>query len=170
MAAQLAGKGYGRQLREAIALDAALRYVLAMENNHPNTTPGGRAPKQFSDVPASRKAADVAQWLEEHKALRVVCLDLEEQGGFADALIIASAGSVRHAQSLADGVSLMCREKNYEFLRTEGYATGQWILVDMNDIIVNIFQEPVRDLYALEALWGHGSGAAKTAGQEDRGE
>lgn len=159
-----------RQFWEAIALDAALRYVLAMENNHPNTTPGGRAPKQFSDLPASRKAADVAQWLEEHKALRVVCLDLEEQGGFADALIIASAGSVRHAQSLADGVSLMCREKNYEFLRTEGYATGQWILVDMNDIIVNIFQEPVRDLYALEALWGHGSGAAKTAGQEDRGE
>ena len=88
----------------------------------------------------------------------------------ADALIIASAGSVRHAQSLADGVSLMCREKNYEFLRTEGYAAGQWILVDMNDVIVNIFQEPVRELYALEALWGHGSAAAKTAGREDRGE
>ncbi|WP_291301274.1 ribosome silencing factor [Desulfovibrio sp. MES5] len=159
-----------RQLREVIALDPALRYVLAMENNHPNTPSGGSAPKQFSEVPASRKAADVVQWLEEHKALRVVCIDLEGQVGFADALIIASAGSVRHAQSLADGVSLMCREKNYEFLRTEGYATGQWILVDMNDVIVNIFQEPVRELYALEALWGHGSGAAQTAGREGRGE
>ncbi|MDY0259380.1 ribosome silencing factor [Desulfovibrio sp.] len=141
-----------------------------MENNHLNTPSGGRAPKQFSDVPASRKAADLVQWLEEHKALRVVSIDFEGQGGFADALIIASAGSVRHAQSLADGVSLMCREKNYEFLRTEGYAAGQWILVDMNDVIVNIFQEPVRELYALEALWGHGSAAAKTAGREDRGE
>ena len=93
-----------------------------MENNQLNTPSGGRAPKQFSDVPASRKAADLVQWLEEHKALRVVSIDFEGQGGFADALIIASAGSVRHAQSLADGVSLMCREKNYEFLRTEGYA------------------------------------------------
>ena len=59
-----------------------------MENNHPNTPSGGRAPKQFSEVPASRKAADMVQWLEEHKALRVVCIDLEGQGGFADALII----------------------------------------------------------------------------------
>ena len=136
-----------------------------MENNHLNTPSGGRAPKQFSDVPASRKAADLVQWLEEHKALRVVSIDFEGQGGFADALIIASAGSVRHAQSLADGVSLMCREKNYEFLRTEGYAAGQWILVDMNDVIVNIFQEPVRELYALEALWGHTPGKGTTAGQ-----
>ena len=148
-----------------IALDPALRYVLAMENNHPNTPAGGRAPIQFSDVPASRKAADVAQWLEEHKALRVVCLDLEGEGSFADVLVVAGANSVRHAQSLADGVAQLCREHNYEFLRTEGYATGQWILVDMNDVIVNIFQEPVRELYALEALWGHGSGKGTAAGQ-----
>lgn len=137
-----------------------------MENNHPNTPAGGRAPIKFSDVPASRKAADVAQWLEEHKALRVVCIDLEGEGSFADVLIVASANSVRHAQSLADGVALLCRENNYEFLRTEGYATGQWILVDMNDIIVNVFQESVRELYALEALWGHGSSKGTAAGQD----
>ena len=77
-----------------------------MENNHPNTPSGGRAPKQFSDVPASRKAADLVQWLEEHKALRVVCIDFEGQGGFADALIIASAGSMRQfrAQEVAQPV------------------------------------------------------------------
>ncbi len=108
----------------------------------------------------------MAQWLEEHKALRVVCIDLEGEGSFADVLIVASANSVRHAQSLADGVALLCRENNYEFLRTEGYATGQWILVDMNDIIVNVFQESVRELYALEALWGHGSSKGTAAGQD----
>ena len=151
---------------KTIALDPALRYVLAMEKNHPNTPAGGRASIPFSDVPVSRKVADVAQWLEEHKALRVVCIDLEGESGFADALIVAGANSVRHAQSLADGVSLLCREQNYDFLRTEGYAAGQWILVDMNDIIVNIFQEPVRELYALETLWGHGSRQGSAAGQD----
>lgn len=37
----------------------------------------------------------------------------------------------------------------------EGYEAGQWILVDLNDIIVNIFLEPVRELYRLESLWEH---------------
>ena len=154
----------------AIALAPSLRYVQGMENNTSSSPAGGTAPKRYSDVPLEEKLADVVTWLEEHKAARVVSVDMAGQGGFAEALVIASAGSVRHAQSLADGVSLMCREKNYEFLRTEGYAAGQWILVDMNDVIVNIFQEPVRELYALEALWGQGSAAAKTAGRDDRGE
>ena len=137
-----------------------------MENNHPNTPSGGRAPKQFSDVPASRKAADLVQWLEEHKALRVVSIDFEGQGGFADALIIASAGSVRHAQSLADGVGELCRQRNFEYLRMEGYTAGQWILVDMNDIVVNVFLEPVRELYGLEALWGKAASLAEARSGE----
>ena len=41
----------------------------------------------------------------------------------------------------------------------EGYTTGQWILVDCNDIVVNIFQQSVRDLYQLESLWGAAAAA-----------
>ena len=63
------------------------------------------------------------------------------------------------AQSLADGVSALCHEQNYEYLRMEGYNTGQWILVDCNDIVVNIFQQSVRDLYQLENLWGAAAAA-----------
>ena len=86
-------------------------------------------------------------------------IDLTGQGAFTDALLVASATSVRHAQSLADGVSALCHEQNFEYLRMEGYTTGQWILVDCNDIVVNIFQQSVRDLYQLENLWGAAAAA-----------
>ena len=144
----------------AIALAPSLRYVLGMENNTPLSPAGGAAPKRFSDVPLEEKLANVVAWLEEHKAARVVNIDMAGQGGFADALIIASAGSVRHAQSLADGMGELCRQRNFEYLRVEGYTAGQWILVDMNDIVVNIFLEPVRELYGLEALWGKAASLA----------
>lgn len=60
---------------------------------------------------------------------------------------------MRHAQSLADGISALCHEKKYEYLRMDGYTNGQWLLVDCNDVVVNIFQEATREMYNLEALW-----------------
>jgi ribosome-associated protein len=152
---------YGRPGRAGgIALGPSLRYVERMENNTPLSPAGGAAPKRFADVPLEEKLAAVMAWLEEHKAARVVRIDMAEQGSFAEALVIASAGSVRHAQSLADGVGELCRASNYEYLRMEGYTAGQWILVDMNDIVVNVFLEPVRELYGLEALWGKAASLA----------
>lgn len=153
-------------LQAGIALARALRYVQDMENNTPTQSSGGGAPKRFADVPVKEKLADVVNWLEEHKASRVVNIDLEGQSGFAEALVIASASSVRQAQSLSDGVGELCRQRNYEYLRTEGYTAGQWILVDMNDIVVNIFLEPVRELYGLEALWGRAAEMAKARSEE----
>lgn len=150
----------------AIALEPTLRYVLGMENNTSFSPVGGAAPKRYSDVPLEEKLADVVAWLEEHKAARVVSIDMAGQGGFAEALVIASAGSVRHAQSLADGVGELCRNRNFEYLRMEGYAAGQWILVDMNDIVVNVFLEPVRELYGLEALWGKAASLAESRNGE----
>ena len=146
----------------AIALAPSLRYVQGMENNTSSSPAGGTAPKRYSDVPLEEKLADVVTWLEEHKAARVVSIDMAGQGGFAEALVIASAGSVRHAQSLADGVGELCRQRNFEYLRMEGYTAGQWILVDMNDIVVNVFLEPVRELYGLEDLWSKAASLAST--------
>ena len=68
-------------------------------------------------------------------------------------VIICTASSARHARSLADGLTEMCKKEKFELLRTEGYQEGQWVLVDLNDIIVHIFQEPVREMFNLEALW-----------------
>lgn len=109
--------------------------------------------KKFSDVPTRDKAARIIAWLEEHKARDILALDLEGVNAFTEALVIVTATSVRHGQSLADGLLDVCSKENLEFLRMEGYQTGQWVLVDMNDVVVNIFQEPVRGLFRLENLW-----------------
>ena len=110
-------------------------------------------PKKYSELPTAEKMAVIKAWLEEHKAVDVAEIELDY------ALLVVSATSVRHAQSLADGVSALCHEQNYEYLRMEGYNAGQWILVDCNDIVVNIFQQSVRDLYQLENLWGAAAAA-----------
>lgn len=109
--------------------------------------------KKYSPLPTVEKSADILKWLEEHKGKEPTVLDLTGHNAFTESLIVVSATSVRHAQSLAEGVGELCRERNYEFLRMEGKETGQWILLDLNDVVVNIFQEAVRDLYKLESLW-----------------
>ena len=109
--------------------------------------------KKYSPLPTAEKARAMLDWLEAHKAVNPVCLDLSGQHAFTDCLLVVSATSVRHAQSLADGLALLCREQNLEFLNLEGRQSGQWILLDCNDIVINIFQEATRELYGLEALW-----------------
>ncbi|MDL2272055.1 ribosome silencing factor, partial [Desulfovibrio sp. OttesenSCG-928-I05] len=98
-------------------------------------------------------AVAVAQWLTDKKAENVVALDVSASRTFTDGILIASASSFRHAQGLADHVLDQCRDAKYEFLRMEGYQGGEWILIDCNDMIINIFQRDQRDLYRIEELW-----------------
>ena len=100
-----------------------------------------------------KKLESLSAWLHAHKALQLVSLHVAGRNSWTEALIIVSASSVRHAQSLADGILAWCKEQKLEFLSMEGYQAGQWILVDLNDVVVNIFQAPTRELYRLESLW-----------------
>lgn len=109
--------------------------------------------KKYSLANTAEKCRVVTKWLEEQKAKDIATVDLAGQCAFAEALIVLTASSVRHGQSLASGIAELCSKENYEFFRVEGAQTGQWILVDMNDIVVNIFLESVRGLYDLESLW-----------------
>lgn len=109
--------------------------------------------KQYATASTQEKLAVLCPWLEEHKARDLVSLDLSMHNSVTDALIVATAHSARHGQSLADGLAEVCARENYEFLHMEGYQNGEWILVDLNDIVVHIFQENVRELYRLESLW-----------------
>ena len=84
-----------------VALGYALGYGRGMQNLI-------STPKKYSELPTAEKMAVIRAWLEEHKAVDVTGIDLAGQGAFTDALLVASATSVRHAQSLADGVSALC--------------------------------------------------------------
>lgn len=130
-----------------VALDASLGYGREMPNMQNNTKPRSQGPQ------LAEKQAALMAWLEDHKAQELTEIDLAGKNAFADVLIVCSAQSVRQGQALADGLADFCHERNYEFLGMEGYNSGQWILVDLNDIVVNIFQEQSRQLYRLEDLW-----------------
>ncbi len=109
--------------------------------------------KKYSTLPTAEKVQAITAFLEEHKGQDIVTLNLTHQNSFAEAMIVVTGTSMRHAQSLAEGVVVFCKKENFEWLRTEGKQTGQWILIDCNDIIVNVFQSSVRDLYKMEKLW-----------------
>ncbi len=109
--------------------------------------------KQFSTKPAREKALQMVAWLEEKKALAPVALDLSSLNAVVEAIINVTATSARHAQGLADYALEMSREAGFEFFGMEGYQSGEWILLDCNDLLINIFQEETRSLYRLEDLW-----------------
>lgn len=115
-----------------------------------------QAKQNKNTTPLAERLQALIQDLQDHKAQDVVDLDISSQlGNFADHLLIATASSQRHARSLADAVADLCHKQGFEYLRVEGYQEGQWVLVDLNDIVVNIFQAETRSLYRLEDLWGN---------------
>lgn len=106
-----------------------------------------------NNISVQEKTARILEWLTEKKGRDMLALDLSGLAGFAETLIIATATSVRQAQALADDILEQCKESRIEFLHMEGYNSGQWILLDLNDVVVNIFQAEARTLFNLEGLW-----------------
>ena len=109
--------------------------------------------KNHSTMETAEKVKLIVTRLEEKKALDVVALDLQGLTPMAEAMVVATALNVRHAQGAADGVMDMAGEENLEVLGLEGARNGQWILLDLNDVLVHIFQRDVREAVNLEGLW-----------------
>ena len=106
-----------------------------------------------SSLPTTDKVRAIAEWLADKKARDVVAFDLSKENTLSEAIIIATATSIRHGQGLAEHVLQSAHETNFEFLSMEGNTVGQWILLDLNDVIVHIFQQDTRELFRLEDLW-----------------
>jgi ribosome-associated protein len=109
----------------------------------------------MSDAPKDQRsrAAVFAAAAEDLKAERVVALDVRELTSFADTFIVATGTSDRHARSIADAVIEAAKAGGERPLGIEGYDEGRWVLIDLGDVIVHIFQAEVREDYDLERLW-----------------
>ena len=71
-----------------------------------------------------------------------------------DRVVVATATSNRQTRALAAHVQDRAREAGYPVVSVEGEETGEWVLVDLGDIIVHIMQPAIRAYYNLEELWG----------------
>lgn len=95
----------------------------------------------------------VAHWLHDKKGRHVTAMDVAGLSTVTEGLVLCTAGSVRHAKALADHVLDMAAENDMPYLGMEGYKTSGWVLVDLNDVLVHIFQDDSRGFYNLEGLW-----------------
>ena len=91
--------------------------------------------------------------LEDLKAEDITVLDVKGKTTVTDWLVIATGSSSRHVKSLANNVAVEAKNTGRAPLGTEGEAEGEWVLVDLGDVIVHVMQRQVREYYDLESLW-----------------
>ena len=96
--------------------------------------------------------------LDDLKAQNVAVLYVRELTDVADTIVIASGTSDRHVKSLAGRVLERAKEAGFRSLGVEGEREGEWVLVDLQDVIVHVMRPRIREFYALEKLWdAHGA-------------
>ena len=91
--------------------------------------------------------------LEDMKAVNVQVIDVRGLTDVADTLIIASGTSDRHVRSIAERVIEQAKASGMRPLGTEGRREGEWVLVDLQDIVVHVMLPRIREFSALERLW-----------------
>jgi ribosome-associated protein len=105
----------------------------------------------------------VTATLDDMKAVNVKVLDVRGLTDIADTMIIASGNSDRHVRSIADRVVEKAKAAGFRPLGTEGERDGEWVLVDLQDIILHVMLPRIREFYGLERLWDNGSEAPAPA-------
>lgn len=91
--------------------------------------------------------------LDELKAKDVREIDVRGKTSIADLLVIASGTSARHVKSIADEVTKFAKKAGVMPLGVEGETEGEWVLVDLGDVIVHVMLPRIREFYGLERLW-----------------
>jgi ribosome-associated protein len=96
----------------------------------------------------------VVDALEDVKAQDIRVFDTTGLTSLFDRVVIASATSNRQSRALAASVRDKVKERGGQVISVEGEDTGEWVLVDLGDVVVHIMQPAVRTYYNLEEIWG----------------
>lgn len=91
--------------------------------------------------------------LDDIKGQEIVALDVQNQTDIADHMVVASGNTSRQVKALVDNVIERVKAEGVEVLGVEGQETGEWILIDLADVIVHVMLPAVREFYDLERLW-----------------
>jgi len=91
--------------------------------------------------------------LEEVKGKDIITIDVTDITAVMDTVIVVSGSSNRQVKALANAVIEASKKAGFQPLGVEGMDGGEWVLVDLIDIVVHIMQPASRDFYELEKLW-----------------
>lgn len=98
-------------------------------------------------------AKKFVQILEEKRGENVVVVEIGPYLFVTDYFVIASGESPKHVKTLAQYLEEKASEMGYKPLGREGIESSGWVLLDYGDVVVHIFDRPLRDYYRLEKLW-----------------
>ena len=104
------------------------------------------------DLEAMKTA--VVDAIEDIKGFDISVMDVRKLTSMTNYMIVASANSTRQCKAIADNVREKLEEKGFHIRGTEGEKEGEWVLVDLDDIVVHIMVPTTRAYYNLEQLWG----------------
>ena len=93
--------------------------------------------------------------LEDIKAFDIISLDVKKLTSISDFMIIASASSTRQTKALARNIKDKMSDFGVEVVGIEGETEGEWVFVDLGDIIIHIMTPATRAYFNLEELWSN---------------
>jgi len=91
--------------------------------------------------------------LEDIKGSDIVALDVSDKTSVCDVMVVATGNTNRQVKSLANHVVEAAKQAGVRPLGVEGDDVGEWVLVDLGDVVVHVMQPQIRDFYNLEKLW-----------------
>ena len=112
-----------------------------------------KAPAKGAEREPLDLARRIVELAEDKKAADMVVLELAPLTTLADYFVIASGGSERQLDAIADGIIEALRDEKVRPIGREGTAASHWVLLDYGSVIVHIFTPPERDYYGLEKHW-----------------
>jgi len=101
-----------------------------------------------------KKQRVVVEALEDIKGRDILVYNTARMPSMFERVVIASGDSTRQVKALADNVQDKIKENGARVYGVEGEANGEWVLVDLGDVVVHIMHPTVREFYNLEEVWG----------------
>lgn len=98
--------------------------------------------------------AFVTDKIDDMKARDIVTLDVQGKSSVTNFMVICSGTSNRHTKSIAGYLATEIKKIGVQPLGIEGEASGEWVLLDLGEVVVHVMLEESRNFYQLEKLWG----------------
>jgi len=121
--------------------------------------PASKKPRRKGVKRAKPKKAEktlsqvVGKALDDLKADAISVLDVRHLTTVTDTMIVASGRSDRHVRSIGSAIVEQCKRAGFRPIGVEGVRSGEWVLVDLGDLVVHVMLPRVREFYNLEKLW-----------------